>query len=336
MKKLCLFAVVLLVVFSVVKIVSAKATCTILTKDLVFGDTNSSSGSQISALQSFLYSKGFLSVSPTGRFGSLTASAVKKFQLSEGISAIGSVGPITRSAIKKVSCYSVITGETSTSNTNVVTQPVATPVPVYNPIYTPASGAQLITGQKYFVQWEGGDNQVSVSLMLKDSNGAGAGHVASSLSGRTHSYNWTVGNVSLAGQQSVVIPPGDYQLNVIDDATYGSVFNIKSGMFSVKESPLFISHILPTQVPADGKTTVILYGSGFNSLTRVILSSLYNSTLTPQYVSPDGSFIWFYAPQYLSPGEYKVSVYNNYSNSYTSATSTPSNYVTLQVNRVSN
>ena len=337
MKKLCLSIAIALAVFASATAVFAKAGCTILTKDLVYGSTNSSSGSQVTLLQAFLYSNGFLSASPTGRFGNLTVTAVKKFQSSEGISSIGSVGPMTRATIKKISCPTNVVAETPVVNTNIstiaTTQVAAAALPVSYSIFVPIAGTQLTTGQKFSVQWDGGDNQTSVSLMLKDSHGAGAGYVAASLSGKTHSYNWTIGNVSVAGQQDTVVPPGDYQLNVIDDTSFGRVFNIKSGIFSIKETPLFISHILPTQVPADGKTTVVLYGNGFSSLTRITLSGLYNSTITPQYISADGNFIWFYVPQYFTPGQYQVSVYNNYLNSYTSATSTPSNYVNLQINR---
>ena len=358
--KYFLFSVCSLVLsFVFTSTVLAKTDCTILTQNLSHGATNSNSGFQVTSLQNFLYASSYLSVSPTGRYGDLTVAAVKKFQSVAGVNSIGVVGPATRAAIKKISC-STSTISTTTSNatapslcpngmtlfSNCATAPsglasaVITTIPTSllqnYPISSPSTGTKLTTGQKYSIQWTGGNNQPSIDILLKDQNEAGAGYVAASLSGTTNSYNWTVGNVSIAGQQDAVVPPGDYQLSVVDDASFGSTFNIKSGIFSITEAPLYIVHILPTQAPADGKTTVVLYGSGFSSLTRVTLTGPYpyNPTIIPQFVSSDGSFIWFYVPQYITAGQYQVSVSNSYSSLVdTTATSTPSNSVNLQVNQ---
>ena len=317
--------------------VLAASVCTNLTKDLSLGSTNSGTGSQVSLLQNFLIVQGYLATTATGRFGSLTLAAVKKFQSAQYISPTGTVGPLTRAAIQKASCTVALTvgsGHTSVSSTQItqaLTASVISTLPTYL-ISSPSSGTQLTIGQTYPIQWSGGDSQTSVSVYLKDDNGASAGHVVSNLSGTTHNYNWTVGNVSLAGIQDVVLPPGNYQLNIMDDATYGSAFNIKSAIFSIVEVPLFISHILPSQVPNNSKSTVILYGSGFNSLTKInIVGSYLNRVIVPQYISPDGTLIWFYVPQYIPPDQYQISVFNDYSSVDTSATSSPSNSVNLQV-----
>ncbi len=58
-----------------------------------------SRGTEVSALQTLLASKGFLSVSPTGYFGNLTVAAVRAYQTSKGIAAVGQVGPATRAAL---------------------------------------------------------------------------------------------------------------------------------------------------------------------------------------------------------------------------------------------
>lgn len=361
MKKVfCLSACVIILTFVFTLPVFAKTSCTILTKNLSYGSTNSSSGSQVTSLQNFLYSAGYLSTPATGRYGDLTVASVKKFQTAKGISAIGTVGPQTRVAIQKVSCpISTVNSALTTSvaevlcpNGNTLTSscavapggvttvpiPVSTPTPENNPIFSPTTGSRLTIGQKYLIQWTGGNSQSIISVLLKDQNGAGAGWVSDSLSGTTNSYNWTVGNVSIAGQQPAVVPPGNYQLNVIDNASYGSALTLKSRIFSIAEAPLYIAHVLPTSVPADGKTTVILYGSGFSNLTKVVLagSGYYNPVIVPRFVSADSSFLWFFVPQYVTSGQYQVSVYNDYSSADSSnalATSTPSNQVNLQVNQ---
>ncbi len=57
---------------------------------------------EVTKLQKFLYEKKFLSINPTGYFGSMTKAAVIKFQLSVGLDGTGYVGSYTRAAIKAI------------------------------------------------------------------------------------------------------------------------------------------------------------------------------------------------------------------------------------------
>jgi len=66
-----------------------------------------SSGSDVVALQEFLRDRGYFSANATGYYGPLTASAVARWQSSEGIQGIGVVGPITRERIR-VWCGTVV------------------------------------------------------------------------------------------------------------------------------------------------------------------------------------------------------------------------------------
>lgn len=55
---------------------------------------------EVKKLQLFLISKGYLEADPTGKYGSMTARALKKFQMEKGIKGDGTfVGPATRAAI---------------------------------------------------------------------------------------------------------------------------------------------------------------------------------------------------------------------------------------------
>jgi peptidoglycan hydrolase-like protein with peptidoglycan-binding domain len=58
-----------------------------------------STGDDVTNLQEFLQGEGVFTVQPTGYFGPITASAVAKWQASQGIESVGIVGPITRARI---------------------------------------------------------------------------------------------------------------------------------------------------------------------------------------------------------------------------------------------
>src|SRR3954470_16436836 len=57
--------------------------------------TRGSRGNDVSSLQVYL------EISPTGYFGSLTATAVAKFQARKGLAQVGIVGPQTRAALAR-------------------------------------------------------------------------------------------------------------------------------------------------------------------------------------------------------------------------------------------
>ena len=328
-----LFLVVLLLVAAGPTNIFAKANCTILTKDLKLNDTNSNSGKQVSLLQDFLYSDGYLSSAATGRYGSLTVAAVKKFQIVNGISVTGSAGPLTRSAIVKVSCLIPVTNNTAVIQTPVVvvaTSTNTTQVLASDFITAPKAGDQLAIGQVYPIQWSGSNDESSINITLEDSNGLKIGYVAASLAGTNNHFNWKAGNILLAGRQSGVAAPGNYRL-VISNPSSGSSFVIKSRIFSINEIPLQISSLTPSVISVDRKTGLALYGDGFNSLTTIRIDGSYIITALPQYVSPDGKLMWSYLPTNLYPGLYQLSLFNDYTSADINATSTPSNYVTLQV-----
>ena len=59
---------------------------------------------EVSALQDFLQSRGYLNSEPTGFFGLLTQKAVMSFQTANGFSPTGYVGPLTKGAIQRITC----------------------------------------------------------------------------------------------------------------------------------------------------------------------------------------------------------------------------------------
>jgi peptidoglycan hydrolase-like protein with peptidoglycan-binding domain len=70
--------------------------CALLSRNLNQG----SQGDDVRGVQEFLFEQNYLTSSPTGYFGSLTAQAVKKWQANEGITAAGSFGPLSRERMK--------------------------------------------------------------------------------------------------------------------------------------------------------------------------------------------------------------------------------------------
>jgi streptogramin lyase len=95
-------------------------TCTNLTKSLSKGSENS----EVLTLQQFLFDGGYLTAKPNGYFGAGTAAAVKKFQIANGMSPVGSVGAGTRGKLKDVSCdkssSTVMSTSIKTENPQVV------------------------------------------------------------------------------------------------------------------------------------------------------------------------------------------------------------------------
>src|SRR4051812_33332380 len=61
-----------------------------------------SSGTDVAALQQFLFTKGYLAVKPTGYYGGLTKYAVQYFQDINHLEQTGSVGPKTRSLLNSL------------------------------------------------------------------------------------------------------------------------------------------------------------------------------------------------------------------------------------------
>jgi PKD repeat protein len=90
-------------------------------------------GSDVTALQQFLSARGYLNVSATGYFGSLTAAAIGKWQSENGIAASGGAGfgifgPLSRAFMLR-SCGGTTTG-TGTTGTNFTASPTSGAAPL--------------------------------------------------------------------------------------------------------------------------------------------------------------------------------------------------------------
>ncbi len=95
---------------------TVQAECVNLKYNLSHRSRDARTNDEVSLLQDFLISEGYLSSNPTGFFGLMTVSAVKKFQSAVGIGSAGTpgygnIGPKSRAKIKAMTCG----GETTTT-----------------------------------------------------------------------------------------------------------------------------------------------------------------------------------------------------------------------------
>jgi peptidoglycan hydrolase-like protein with peptidoglycan-binding domain len=87
-----------------------KSLCTDILTSQRLGNKNTS----VTKLQEYLFTYRYLTVTPTGYFGTKTQEAVVAFQKAHGIDTTGFVGPLTRAQFKKNSCnLDTITQESS-------------------------------------------------------------------------------------------------------------------------------------------------------------------------------------------------------------------------------
>ena len=305
------------------------APCVALAADLTSGATDQYPG-PVTLLQNYLSNAGYLKVKPNGHFGPSTKVAVKAFQKANGITQTGTAGPLTRATLQKKSCttknsaaitvpvntpiYSTTLSPNQVATTPTVTPVVSsTPVVVNNPvtITSPASGDVLMIGKTKLISW----NTSTVNpyhLMLEQVGGAGAGFIASNLSGAS-SYSWKAGSVfSSAAQTNQNVATGTYRVRI--ESTTGGVTSSDpvSGWFTLIGPPLTVSSVTPTSLPADGHTTGVVYGTGFDSSSIVYLDQQYGVGATVNYISPDGTIIVFSIPTVVPVGVHSILVGNQY------------------------
>lgn len=100
-----LFLLIIFLSYSSITLTQAQS-CASYTQQLTMGSTDDATQGEVSRLQSYLNSLGLLNVAPTGYFGSLTRTAVSRYQISKGITPYGMVGPLTRQALSQA-CFSL-------------------------------------------------------------------------------------------------------------------------------------------------------------------------------------------------------------------------------------
>ncbi len=96
--------------------------CVSIANNLRYRTTDAQTNGDVSSLQDFLQTNGYLKASPSGYMGLLTVKAVKGFQSDNGISPTGYVGPVTRAKIQSSSCSNTTTAVNTSTNATSNTQ----------------------------------------------------------------------------------------------------------------------------------------------------------------------------------------------------------------------
>ncbi len=148
--------------------------CVLLKNNMTVGMNDSNTGREVSALQSYLYDRGFLNIPPTGTYDQYTTLAVKRFQYLNQIEVSGIVKADTREILKELTCtqYPVITYKTkpispapivnkviTTNKTTTVT--TITPKPKPKPTPKPISTSDVETED---------NNQDNTTVIIPDTN----------------------------------------------------------------------------------------------------------------------------------------------------------------------
>lgn len=280
--------------------------CVSLSTDLAYGDNDYSTNGSVTILQRFLVNKGYLSATPNGNYGPATVAAVKSFQAAYKISQTGTAGPLTRSTIQSVSCsYSYQSPAPSPSYNPT---PSLSIIPQAIQVTSPMRDDILLEGTTYNISWNNGISG-NYNILLEDQYGIGAGYIASSRAGGT-SYSWDVGTVySAANQSDILVKPGIYRIR-IQSVSGSSKNDMISGLFKVEAAPLYLKSLMPTTLPNDNKSSAVVYGSGFDSSTRLTFDSDYGPRAAILYRSPDGKILVFSVPNNISPGSHIITLSN--------------------------
>ncbi|MBX4198762.1 peptidoglycan-binding protein [Candidatus Parcubacteria bacterium] len=183
-----------------------------ITSDLTVG----SSGAQVTALQNALIAQGYLHVSATGYFGSLTKAAVMAWQSAAGLPSTGFFGPLSRARFNGSVTGGTTVGGTTTGGTTVggVTGSITTPG---------AEGTLSITAAPVSnsTVYEGDQNDAVLAFNAKATGSDLAiQRVKLNLGTATTLYNKGLSRVSLVDDQGRVLAQSDTNsTTVIKDGT---------------------------------------------------------------------------------------------------------------------
>ncbi len=245
------------------------------------------SGNDVSQLQSFLYARGYLSVSPTGYFGSRTLAAIRNYQLYVGISPVGNAGPLTRARIHNDSCSITPVPPVTSANT-----------PVINGVEAPTtlSVGQAGTWSVRATDTNGGG--LSYTVVWGDEGSYYVTTTATSLTPFTQSstFTHTYNSVGIFTPKFTVRGSNGLTVNT----------SVSTNVVAQSNQTPIINSVSPTS-GAIG-TTVTVYGSGFLSTNTV----LFGGGPVGGVASPNGTSLSFVVPSYVGvdcqAGQYCVAL----------------------------
>ncbi len=87
-----------------VEINNSSSACVNLAYNMKSKSRDATTNKEVTKLQNFLKSKGYLTAKPNGNFGPATLDAVKSFQAANNLIVTGNIGAVSRAKIKEISC----------------------------------------------------------------------------------------------------------------------------------------------------------------------------------------------------------------------------------------
>ncbi len=316
--------------------------CVTITQTLSLGSSDSYTGGQVSTLQRFLVTAGYLNTNDiVGYFGKATSAAVKRFQRAQGVPVSGVVGELTRNAVQRVSC----SGAYGTAYNYNYVAPTYYTTPTYNtyPYLTCGNGyaytscAQPLLATLNYISPTAGAVGSTVTVFgsgFSTSNNTvhfGNGIITNLGSADGRSVSFTV-PAQLTGYGSQPVVLGTYPVSVTN--AYGST----SGTAPFTVTSLGIS-AAPTISNLTGPTTIGVASQGVWSFTVTPRSGTGYITASVTW-GDEGSYPYVYAAQnsqqlayggtqtvsfthaYLVPGTYTITFTVRDANSAQSSTAT--------------
>jgi hypothetical protein len=313
--------------------------CVNLTKGLYKGLSDVTTGGQVSALQSFLISQGYLVLSaPSGYFGALTYQAVGRYQSAHELPYNGTADVATRASIQTVSCgnnYGYQNGYNNNYNNYNYGYNNYYGAPVLNS-FSASSGAVGMSVTIYGSGFDLSNNTVNFGGMtlvgIPSYAGTALAFVVPQVYNTNNNYNYNNYNngYNTSGSYSVSVmnrrgTSNSLQFTVTGNNYCNNYNNNYNNCYNNQNQP-YLSSISPNSARVG--TQVTLYGSGFSSYGNTVhfgnggtmsLSSFSNGTMLyytiPYTVSACditsgyGIACPMYAQQ-ITPGTYPVYVSN--------------------------
>ncbi len=285
----------------------AAASCTKLTADIGTGSSDSYGSQNVIALQRFLVSAGYMAATPNGYFGPATTMGVKMFQAARGISATGFVGPLTRAAIETASCSGSTASPSARSDSS--SQAPVLKNPSSTLFSAPKAGEALAIGSTYKISWNA-PSSGAYSLVLDNATSTARG-VIEYYSPDSGKKTWDVGAVTV-GSEKEFIEPGMYRLRLQDRTQGPTASDQVSNWFEITAPAASIKTMLPSVAVADGKTAVVMYGSGFTQGTSLYVYDSYKKWMNVLFTSADATVMVFSVPTEISAGTYDLIITDKY------------------------
>lgn len=285
----------------------------------------------VMSLQTLLKENGFLLVSPTGYFGSITSNSVKNFQKKYGIPATGFFGPLTRGKIIALYCnLGQVPPPVPGSSLNVTS-------PKAGDILTRDTSTKITwTDRNVYIQAAKYDitlspespcvaNRPCALMMVKPYS------IATAVTLATDGYSWKVGSTIEADR---TIPDGEYRINICPNGgtgncAQGELFKIRTNTTATASTTLY--SVSPNNGPVGKFITVvgrnlesiknINFGYGYIPMPAQTLGMVYDGegakSFTFKVPSTQAPSCAYSTPRcYISdvlttPGVYDVSVTNS-------------------------